>query len=479
MADQPERLKINQVSRSYGSVAENDRQEGQRAKSTQKGQIESNTRSSWCEYITDPHYWPYHTIFLLLQCYLYFSFYYCADNPGGLEDTIIQVMNVDTTQYSLLLFMYSSPNIIICLIGGVIVDRVLGHRPSLILVVAMTTLGQFLMALGAYLGHFWLMLVGRVLIGIGVEMNDVINVALASKRKNVTLRLSLYYTADRLGGSSALGVSQYIYESLSFVTNSHYRLGTTLLAGVGLMIVAAAVTIIIIFMDIREDTILQREKMKVSMIRCKDIKSFSFPFWLSLAMISIYMPAVFTYTTIGQVFYIQKFGLSSVASGIANSMVFCSTLVISPLVGFLINAVGYHSSWSILGVLTALAAHVTLLVSGQQWFIPYLAGVFYSFSYTVTVPSLYCIPCIFIEPSQTATAYGFIHCAYNLAMSLLAVVTGLLVDYAGYFMLELMFSLILYANLIMSIYLWLRYSSSDLNKLDNKERQSESRTTNT
>ena len=457
MNDEGVRITDSSGSRNYGAIEQ-----------SETGNKESQ-KSSWCEYITDPHYWPYHAIFLLLQCYLYFSFYYCADNPGGLEDTIIQVMNVDTTQYSLLLFMYSSPNIIICLIGGVIVDRVLGHRLSLILMVAMTTLGQFLMALGAYLGHFWLMLVGRVLIGIGVEMNDVINVALASKRKNVTIRLSFFYAAARFGGSCTLAAPQYFYKSLSFINNSHYRLGTTLLAGVGLMIVAAAVTIIIIFMDIREDAILNREKMKVSMIRCRDIKSFSFPFWLSLAMISIYVPSLFTYTTIGQVFYIQKFGLSPVASGVADSIVFSATILLAPLVGFLINAVGYHSSWSILGVATALAAHVTLLVSGQQWFIPYVAGVIYSASYTITIPSLYSIPCIFIEPTQTATAYGFLHCAYNLAMSLLSVVTGLLVDYAGYFMLELMFSLLLYANLIMSIYLWLRYSSSDLNKLDSKK----------
>ena len=54
-------------------------------------------------------------------------------------------------------------------------------------------------------------------------------------------------------------------------------------------------------------------------------------------------------------------------------------------------------------------------------------------------------------------------------MSLLSVVTGLLVDYAGYFMLQLMFSLLLYINLMISIYLWMNYSSSDLNKLDKKE----------
>ena len=462
MADQLEGVRVthhNQSNSNYGSIG----------KQEQQGKKKEN-QTSFCEYITDPHYWPYQSIFLLLQSYLFFSFYYCADNQGGLEDTIIKVMNVDTTQYSLLLFMYSWPNVIFCLIGGVIVDRVLGQRVSLILVTALSLLGQFLMALGAFLGHFWLMLVGRILIGIGSEMNNVINAALASKRRNATFRIAIYVVAARLGGSVTLATPQYIYEGLRFLNNPHYRLGTTLLVGVGLVIVAMAVTIIIVFLDVREDKMLKRDKRKISMIRCNDIKSFSFPFWLSLAMISIYIPTVFTFITIGQVFYMQKFGLTTVASGIADSLVFCSTLIIAPLVGFLINALGYHSSWSILGILTALAAHLTLLFSGQQWFIPFVVGVIYSISYTITSTSLYTIPSIFIEPSQTSTAYGFVHCAYNLMMSLLSVVTGLLVDYAGYFILELMLSCILYFDLIMSIYLWMNYSSSDLNKLDNKKK---------
>ena len=443
---QLEGVQINPQSQSYGSIAEND------------GKFAARTKhqSSLCQYITDPQHLPFHCIFLLLLCYVYFASYVCMENQGGLEDTIIKVMNIDTTQYSLLLFMYSWPNVIFCLIGGVIVDRVLGHRLSLILVVALTTLGQFLMALGAFLGHFWLMLVGRILIGIGNEMADIVCVALASKKKNATFRLSVYYTAAKLGGSTSLAVPQFIYNSLRFLSNPHYRLGTTLLVGVGLMIVAMAVTIIIAFMDIQEDKILKKDKRKMTMIpQCRDIKKFSFSFWISVFLIGIYCGLIIVYTTVGQDFYTKKYGLTPSASGTANSLVFFSTILVTPFVGYLINSTGNHTSWAILGMFAVFAAHLTLLLSFNESYIPYLASTIYSISYTITMPSLYAIPCLVVDPTQTATAYGFVHCSYNFVVTVMSIVTGTLIDTAGYFWMEIVFSLLIYFNVIMSIVLWL------------------------
>ena len=437
--DQLKGVKISPQPKNYGSI-------------TSGNDTDSKEQSLLCNYVTDPHHWPFHGILLLLLCYIYFASYACVENQSGLENTIIKVMNISTARYSLLFSLFGCPNVIFCLIGGVIVDRVLGHRPSLILVTALTTLGQFLMALGAFLGHFWLMLVGRILIGIGNEMTDIVCIALASKKKNATFRLSVYYTAAKLGGSTSLAVPQYIYNSLKFLSNPHYRLGTTLLFGVGLMIVAMAVTIIIIFMDIQEDKILKKEKRKMSMIRCTNIRKFSLLFWISVLLIGIYCGLIIVYTTVGQGFYTRKYDLTPSASGMANSLVFFSTILVTPFVGYLINLVGRKSCWTTLGMLTAFATHLTLLLStAQQQFIPYLASIIYSISYAITMPSLYTIPFIITEPNQTATAYGIVHCSYNFVVSVMSYIAGTLIDNAGYFWMEIVFSVLLYYNILMSI----------------------------
>lgn len=436
-------------------------------------QVKKKERLTWCGYLTDPHHWPYRLITLLLQCYIFFVAYYCAEGPGGLENTIIKVMGIDTTQYGLLLSVYAWPNIFLCLIGGVVVDRVLGRRASYVLMISLVGIGQFIWALGAFLNQFWLMLVGRFFIGIGTEMTDVVSTAFAAKWTNITFLMSVFYTAARLGASSALSGPQFVYENLTFLSNPLYRLGTTLLLGAGLGIIAVAVSIIVVILDKREEEILQREKKKMAKLQCGDLKKFSLPYWVSLAMISIYVPTITVYTGIGQVYYMQKFGLSSVAAGTANSLVFCSAIIIAPFIGFFINHVGRHTSWTIAGVLFALATHLILLISGKQLFAPYLAGVVYSISYAITIPSLYCIPGIVIDPSQTATAYGFVHCSYNIVMTVLAIVSGILIDYFGYLILELMFSITLYLMLILSIILWALYSTPRTKKGGNYRQETD------
>uniref|UniRef100_A0A1X7UK92 Lysosomal dipeptide transporter MFSD1 n=1 Tax=Amphimedon queenslandica TaxID=400682 RepID=A0A1X7UK92_AMPQE len=392
--------------------------------STSYGSIpHTKDSSSLCEYITDPSHWPFHGISLLMVSFIYFSSYVCVESQGGLEVPIIKVMNIDTTRYSLLLVAFSSPNVLFCLVGGVIVDRALGHKLSLILVVAMTGVGQFLMGLGAFLDHFWLMIVGRMFIGVGNEMTDVVSVALASKKQNATFRMSLYYTAAKLGGSSSLAVSQYIYEQLRFIENPSYRLGSTLLVGVMLMMMAFVISIILFFLDMKEEKVIKRERQKISMIRWNEIKNFPMSFWICVAEVSIFCGGVIVFTAIGQDFYTKKYSLTPFESGAANSLVFLATIAVAPIIGCLINRLGRHSFCSVVGMLAALSAHLTILCSSNSFYIPYLASTVYSVSYALIMPSLYTIPCLLIQPNKMATAYGFIHSGINLYVAVMSVIS--------------------------------------------------------
>ena len=56
-------------------------------------------------------------------------------------------MNVDTTQYTLLYSLYSWPNVILSLIGGVLIDRVLGVRIGTLVFSLLITLGQVTLCL--------------------------------------------------------------------------------------------------------------------------------------------------------------------------------------------------------------------------------------------------------------------------------------------------------------------------------------------
>lgn len=60
-------------------------------------------------------------------------------------------MHVDTTRYTLLYSLYSWPNVILSLIGGVLIDRVFGVRIGTVVFSALITMGQVMLLTSNYL----------------------------------------------------------------------------------------------------------------------------------------------------------------------------------------------------------------------------------------------------------------------------------------------------------------------------------------
>lgn len=78
-------------------------------------------------------------------------------------------MSISTAQYSLLYSWYSWPNVVLCFFGGYLTDKVFGIRLGAIIFCTIVLIGQFIIALGAFLNMFWLMELGRFVFGIGGE----------------------------------------------------------------------------------------------------------------------------------------------------------------------------------------------------------------------------------------------------------------------------------------------------------------------
>ena len=71
----------------------------------------------------DPRKMPHRFIALFLMCLLGFGSTFCYDNPGALQDNIKSDMGINTAQFANLYAWYSWPNVILCFIGGFLLDR--------------------------------------------------------------------------------------------------------------------------------------------------------------------------------------------------------------------------------------------------------------------------------------------------------------------------------------------------------------------
>lgn len=55
--------------------------------------------------------------------FFYLASYFCYDNPGALQNYFMKDMNMSTTQFVWLYSIYSWPNVVLCFIGGFLIDR--------------------------------------------------------------------------------------------------------------------------------------------------------------------------------------------------------------------------------------------------------------------------------------------------------------------------------------------------------------------
>ena len=77
---------------------------------------------------------------LFMACCFLLGSYYCYDIPGVLETQIESDFDVPATKSSLLYTVYSIPNMVLPLFGGILLDS-LGIRIGVLLFTSVLTLG--------------------------------------------------------------------------------------------------------------------------------------------------------------------------------------------------------------------------------------------------------------------------------------------------------------------------------------------------
>lgn len=86
-------------------------------------------------------------ILLFMACFYMFGNNFCYDNPGPLETQLEAQFGMTSTQYAMLYTIYSLPNMILPILGGICLDFV-GIRSGLIIFCTILFMGQVLFTIG-------------------------------------------------------------------------------------------------------------------------------------------------------------------------------------------------------------------------------------------------------------------------------------------------------------------------------------------
>ncbi|GFN73909.1 major facilitator superfamily domain-containing protein [Plakobranchus ocellatus] len=405
-------------------------------------------------------------IVLVLICFLSFGSYFCYDNPAALQDTMINDLDINESKFMAFYSFYSWPNVVLCMFGGYLIDRVFGVRLGAIIFSIFVTCGQVLFAFGSLLDSYAVMCLGRFVFGIGGESLAVAQNTYAVKwfqGKALNMVFGLQLSFSRVGSTVNMNVMQPIYDYIDQSTHGYKCLGIALFVGAFMCIFSLILGIILAVLDKRADNILKRKNVaSEEMIKFRDILTFPFPFWLISVICVAYYVAVFPFIGLGLVFFEMKFGLSPTSANAVNSLVYIVSAVASPVFGFLIDRSGKNVFWVLIGILVTLACHMLLAFTFLN---PYIAMIIMGLSYSVLASALWPMVALIIPAHQLGTAYGIMQAIQNLGLAVISLTAGIVVDKNGYLILEVFFMAWLCLALIAGVllYLWDASNGGKLN----------------
>ncbi|XP_047130283.1 major facilitator superfamily domain-containing protein 1 isoform X1 [Hydra vulgaris] len=399
-------------------------------------------------------------IVLIFICFLSFGSYFCFDNPAALQEYIEKDMKLNTANYMLLYSLYSWPNVVLCFFGGFLIDRVFGIRLGAIIFSSFVFLGQVIFALGALTNHFWLMLMGRFVFGIGGESLAVAQNTYAVswfKGRELNMVFGLQLSFSRIGSTVNMNVMAPLYMFLQKHINSEDKqyviLGWTLMAGCVFCILSLISALVMAYFDKRAARLLNKSNAKTGeVIRLTDVKDFPLSVWLIFLICVAYYVAVFPFISLGLVYFQAKYDMIERDATTVNSLIFLISAAASPVFGLYVDKVGYNVFNLIFGIFLTLSAHGILAFT---FISPFAAMAIMGVGYSLVACALWPLVAMVVPEYQLGTAYGFMQSIQNLGLAVVSIIAGQIVDTSGYLILEVFFLALLCVALISTLILYL------------------------
>lgn len=282
-----------------------------------------------------------------------FGNYYIYDSVSPLADLLKVQLGFSDSNIGMLNAIYSFPNIIMVLVGGLIIDKI-GTRKSVTIFTVLIFLGALLTAMW---GNLYTMAAGRLLFGLGAESMIVAITTIIARwfrGKELSFAFGLNLTIARLGSFLALNSPTW---GKSLFTDWQGPLWITVIAGT-----AALVFILIYyFMDVyavkQYDIPQEGQQDKVEL---KEALKFGKSFWFISALCVTFYSAMFPFQTFAIKFFQEAHGTSREVGGNLSSMLTLASMIFTPLFGLLSDKIGKRSYMMMFGSLLIIPVYLMM-----------------------------------------------------------------------------------------------------------------------
>jgi MFS family permease len=352
-----------------------------------------------------------------------FGNYYAYDSIGPVADSLQRILKYTDTQIGTLNAIYSFPNIIMVLVGGIIVDRFGAARATLAFAI-IQAIGAVFTALSPI---FPVMAAGRLIFGLGAEsMIVAITVAIGQwfVGKQLGFAFGLNLSFARLGSYSA-DMSTTWFKPLY---DRGWQPPLWLAAGLAATCVAGALVYYLLDRAARRRFDLA-DAARSDRIVWSDIWRFDRSYWYIVGLCVTFYSVIFPFRSTFAIKYFQHaHGLSLQEAGAMNAYVFLAAIFATPSFGLMADRVGRRAAFMAFGTLLLAAVFPLLAYTNVSlWLVTAMIGIAFSLVPAVLWPA---VPYI-VEPTRLGTGYGLMTMVQNIGMMLANLGAGVLNDASG------------------------------------------------
>jgi MFS family permease len=363
----------------------------------------------------------YRWLVLLFVSLAMFGNYYVYDSVSPLADVLKSQLGFSDANIGLLNAIYSMPNIVMVLVGGIVIDRI-GTKRSLFLFTAIMFAGA---ALTASSGTLALMAAGRLVFGLGAESQIVAvttTIARWFKGKELSFAFGLNLTLARLGSFAALNSPSWArgaYESWQ---------GPLLIAAAAALSSLAAATLYWVLEARAESRYDLGRAGPTDKVVWHEVLRFSPSYWLIVALCITFYSGIFPFQTFAVKFFMDAHGTSRELGGFLSSMLTLFAMIGTPLFGLLVDRTGNRSRYMMLGSALLVPVYLMMAYTRISLYVPMaMMGIAFSLIPAVMWPSVAYV----VDSSRLGTAYGLMTLIQNVGLAGFNLLIGWANDVSG------------------------------------------------
>jgi len=365
---------------------------------------------------------------LMLACLSAFGNYFCFDNPTALSEALKERLHLSSLEYNLLYSLYSFPNMVLPLFGGVFIDRV-GVNTGLILFTGLLCGGQALFALGVSNSSYILALIGRFVFGLGGECQGVAVVTIVAvwfRNKEMAFAMGLMISVSRLGSVANDQISPFWKNEA----------GLSFAIWFGFLLLCGCLFLTILLYCIESQFVRGKRARGKSVesittgeeFKCSEIWDFDRIFWLLTASCFVVYGCVFPFNAIANSFFQERFDYSEHRATIMLMIPFTISAVVSPFLGGVIDKIGKRA-WFVFLSPTFMAVAHTMLGFTKIEPIVWMAmiGLAFTFYAAALSPSF----ALVVPENKLGSAYGVLFAVQNVGLTSFPLIVGVIKDQTG------------------------------------------------